>query len=611
MNTFKKVLFLPTKTERIRALFILIFLIIMAILEAAGVASVMPFLAVLGDPKLIETNNTLKNLYEFSAKVGVNDVDTFLFFLGLGAFVLIVISAAYKIYTHYSTSIFIEMLRHSLGARLFENYLRQPYAFFLDRNSGDMSKNILSELDAIIGGVIRPAFNMIASIFVLISITTLLLIVNPWLAFFAAGTLCLMYLAIFVLIKRKVSSLGDKKTLANQKRFISAGEAFDGIKEIKLLGRENAFLSRYSNASYEFASSQAAYQALSQIPKYLIEAIAFGGLIATVLVLLIADGGLSKSGSLGQVLPILGIYAFSAYRLQPALQSIFFGLASIRYGKAAVDNFYEDLFCNNETNKKLSKEIPLQLKLFEHIELNNICYIYPGAPKLALENINIKIPVGNLIGIVGGTGAGKTTLIDLFLGLLEPTEGSIKLDGQTLNADILRSWQKSLGYVPQDIHLNDATIEENIALGIVKSDINQKQLKKAAEMAQINSFIEQELPEQYQTVVGERGIRLSGGQRQRIGIARALYNDPDLLVLDEATSALDTITEQSMMDSINAIARHKTIIIITHRLSTVKSCDQIMILQNGRINEIGSYEELVIKSDKFREMVIVNNQDHK
>jgi ATP-binding cassette, subfamily B, bacterial PglK len=585
----------------------LFLLIIMAILEAAGVASVMPFLAVLGDPKLIETNNTLKNLYEFSAKIGVSDVDTFLFFLGLGAFALIVISAAYKIYTHYSTSTFIEMLRHSLGARLFENYLRQPYAFFLDRNSGDMSKNILSELDAIIGGVIRPAFNMVASIFVLISITTLLLIVNPWLAFLAAGTLCMMYLVIFTLIKRKVSLLGDKKTLANQKRFISAGEAFGGIKEIKLLGREYAFLNRYSNASYEFASSQASYQALSQIPKYLIEAIAFGGLIATAIVLLIIDGGLSKSGSLGQVLPILGIYAFSAYRLQPALQSVFFGLASIKYGKAAVDNFYEDLFCNNGLTENLSRETPFQLKLIKYIELNNICYIYPGAPKHALENLNIIIPVGNSIGIVGGTGAGKTTLVDLFLGLLQPTQGSIKLDGQNLNADILRSWQKSLGYVPQEIYLTDATIEENIAFGIDKSEINKKQLKKAAKMAQINNFIEQELPEKYQTVVGERGVRLSGGQRQRIGIARALYNDPDFLVLDEATSALDTITEQSMMESINAIARHKTIIIITHRLSTVKSCDQIMVLQNGRINEIGSYEELMRKSNEFREMVIIND----
>jgi ABC-type multidrug transport system fused ATPase/permease subunit len=300
---------------------------------------------------------------------------------------------------------------------------------------------------------------------------------------------------------------------------------------------------------------------------------------------------------------VLGLYAFAALRIKPAVQYVYQGFASLRYGQKAVDNLYADMHPDNAP-EPFPEQAPKALKAKSLISLKHLSYTYPKATKSALSDLNLDIPVGSSVGLVGSTGAGKTTVVDVILGLLRPTKGAITVDGNPVTDEQLRAWQKSLGYVPQDIFLTDTSVAENIALGIPKTQIDQDQVQRCARMAQVHEFISNELPNQYETLVGERGVRLSGGQRQRIGIARALYHNPEVLVFDEATSALDTVTERAVMEAIDALAHQKTIIIIAHRLSTVRNCDQIVLLEKGQIKAKGRFEELVQADKQFREMAV-------
>lgn len=602
MYTLKKLFAILTPRERKRGLFLLALVIGMALLEAAGVASILPFLAVLGNPGFLNHNSVLHTLYSYAQFLGVKTPDSFLVVLGLGAFAFIIMSAAYRAFTHHAINRYIQMRQHSIGLRLLEAYLRHPYAFFLNRHSGEMSKTILSEVSNVIGNVFQPIFNMAAYALVLITITTLLFLTSPRLAIMVLGILGGVYALVFFILKHKLIYLGYTLISANKKRFMITAEIFGGIKFIKLLGYEQTYLNLFAKPSQQFAATQATYQTIKQVPNFIIEAIIFGAILLLTIILMMNAGGLD-SQALGQILPILGLYAFAAYRMKPAVQAIYQGIASLRYGKGAVDNLYADLYPDYSLAElTTTKSMPIKAK--SSISLKHLSYSYPGADKPSLVDLNLEIPVGSSVGLVGSTGAGKTTLVDVLLGLLRPTQGTITVDDVPIADENLRAWQQSLGYVPQEIFLTDTTIAENIAFGIPNNQINQDQVELCARMAQVHDFILQDLPAQYQTLVGERGVRLSGGQRQRIGIARALYHNPEVLVLDEATSALDTITEQAVMNAIDALAHQKTIIIITHRLSTVKNCNQIVLMEHGVIKAKGSYNQLEQNNDQFKFMTM-------
>lgn len=595
MVILKKILQFLTIQEFRRGVLVLIMVIGMALLETASIASVMPFLAVLGNPQMVETNSILNALYVF---IGSTSIDSFLMSLGIITFSLILTSAGYGTLTHYAMNRFIEMRRHSISKRLMETYLRQPYAYFLNRHSSDMSKTILSEVDQLIMEIFRPAIHMIAYSVVLTSIVALLVIVNPILALTALTVLGGIYALIYIAIHSHLGRIGAQRTQSNRERFIVTSEIFGGIKEIKLLGCEHVYLNRFQCPSQYFARAQAVIWTLSLAPSLLVEALAFGGVILLTLILFnIYDG------ELGEILPTLGLYAFAAYRIKPSVQNIYQGIAKLRFGKATVESIHTELYQIPQLNSnevEIKDRQPVEAKCIINIE--NISYKYPNADTHALQNINLKIPVGKSLGLVGSTGSGKTTLVDIILGLLRPDEGTITVDGQPVTQANLHSWQQSLGYVPQDIFLTDTSVSENIAFGIPVDQIDHEQVVQCAQMAQIHDFII-EMPQRYATKVGERGISLSGGQRQRIGIARALYRNPSTLVFDEATSALDVFTEQSVMDAINALAHQKTIIIIAHRLSTVRNCDNIAILEKGCIRTAGTFATLVQNDEQFRDMV--------
>jgi ATP-binding cassette, subfamily B, bacterial PglK len=597
LSLIEKTLSLLSTREKHRGTLVLGLVVIMAALDTAGVASVMPFLGVLGNPQLVETNVILATVYD---SLGFETVDGFLFALGASAFLLILFGAIFRTFTHYTMNRFIELSRHAIGERLLETYLRQPYAFFLNRHSGDLATSILSEVDQLVGNVFRPGILMIANTVVLLAIIVLLIAVDPVLAAVVAGVLAGLYGLMYVAVQGLLGRIGWARLKANKERFEAASEALGGIKDIKLLGRERAYLTRFSGPSLRHSRYQATNQTLSQVPRFLLEAVAFGGILSMALVLLALHDG-AGNGALGQVLPILGLYAFAGYRMLPAAQYIYEGFARVRFGAAAVVGVYNDL--RERANlAEIHERAPQAMRLRRCIALEHVSFKYPNTQLVALDDIHFNIPVGSSVGLVGSTGAGKTTLVDVILGLLRPTQGSIIVDGQAVTEDNLRAWQQALGYVPQDIFLTDTNVAENIALGVTPEEIDYDRVVKCARMAQVHDFITQELPEQYNSLVGERGVRLSGGQRQRIGIARALYHDPDVLVFDEATSALDMVTERAVMEAMDALSHQKTMILIAHRLSTVKNCDQIVVLEKGRVAMIGRYNDLERDNEQFREL---------
>ena len=552
----RKILGLLSPRERARGALLLGLMIVTALMEVIGVASVMPFLAVLGNPKIVTTNAVL---HRFLIGTGLHSVHSFLFLLGVIAFVTVVFSSLVKAANQYASARFSNMRGHTIALRLLRVYLRQPYAFFLGRNSAELSKTILSEVDHVVVGVITPAVQILASGIALIALITLLMIANFQLALIVGGVLGLAYAGIYWKVRNLLLRVGVDRVKANEERFTAASEAVGGIKDIKVLGCEAAYIQRFGGPSLRFACHRATNVVLSQVPRYAIEAIGFGGMIVLILFLM------RMRNDLGAVLPLIGLYAFATFRLLPAAQLVYQGFSNLRFGIPALNRICDDMRLRERALSSEDANLA-PLPLTRQILFENVSFQYPGAKRTSISSLDISIPVNSMIGLVGSTGAGKTTAVDLLLGLLEPTNGRILVDETELTEVNLARWQRNLGYVPQQVYLADASISENIAFGIDSGKIDFAAVENAARAAQIHSFVENELPKGYRTLVGERGIRLSGGQRQRIGIARALYHDPAVLVMDEATSALDSETEDAVMHAICELGGLKTIVIIAHRL---------------------------------------------
>ena len=594
MKNYKKLLFLLTPYERKRLLLLLIMITVIAIFDLIGIVSILPFISVLNNPNVIETNSFLNSIYQYSSIIGVVNVDQFTFVLGFFVFILLIISLSFKAIITYAQTRFIQMREYSISRRLAESYLHQPYSWFLSQHSANIGKKILSEVSQIVASGIRPLIELIAKCIVTISIITLLVIVDTKLALIVGLSLGGAYLVVFFTVSKYLKHIGEQRLKNNELRFKTIVEAFGDTKEIKFKGLEETYISIFSKSSKIFANTQASAQVISQLPRLILEAIAFGGILLIILYII------SKTGSFDNSLPIVSLYAFAGYRLMPALQSIYSSFVSLSFIGPSVDKVYEDYKNLKPLIKINDKKI---IKLDNSISLNGVHYNYPNQSKVALKNINLQIPVKSVVGFVGATGSGKTTMVDIISGLLEPQKGTLEVDGKVITKDNCRFWQRSIGYVPQFIYLSDTSVAANIAFGEEPKNIKQDAVEKSAKIANLHNFVLEELNEQYQTTIGERGVRLSGGQRQRIGIARALYNNPQILILDEATSALDNLTEKLVMDSIKNYSKDLTIIIIAHRLDTVKNCDKIYLLEKGEIKKEGSFEELINSDKAFRKSV--------
>ena len=591
---FKNIFNLLSTKEKKKIILLIILTFIVAIIDMLGVASIFPFLSVLVNPTIVETNILLNYFYRILNNFGVNDIKQFLIVLGFLVFVFLVISFIFRIAVFYVQSRFSYMREHSIGKNLMEIYLSQPYVWYLSQHSSNLSKNILSEVTQVVHYAIFPFIQLISQGFAAIALTGFLFFLNPTIATITLLVLLIFYIIIFFITKNLLKRIGSDRIISNKDRFMSVKKAFESFKEIKLNGLEKVHLNVFSNSSKKYANNLSLSNIISGSPRYLIEILSFGGLIILILILL------SRDIIFETFFPLIAIYAFTGYRLLPALQQIFFSISNLRSTKSSLD-----LLVNEFKKIKLYQQKPdcAPMLITKSISLNNVYFSYPNTKKRALKKINISIPAFSKIGIVGITGSGKTTLIDIILGLLDPSQGELIIDGNIINSDNKKSWQKSVGYVPQQIYLTDESVASNIAFIDNVLDIDHVALEEAAKIANLHEFIINELPEKYNTFIGEYGVRFSGGQRQRIGIARALYKKPQVLILDEATSSLDTLTEKYIVKELDRLKEKITTIFISHRLTTVKNCDIIFLLENGEIIDQGSYDELKVNSKVFKKFL--------
>ena len=591
MQTFKKLIFLLSSFERKQVSLLLIMVIMMAFIDMVGVASILPFMAVLSNPSLIDTNIILNSMFKVANSFGVNSNHEFLLTLGFMVFVLLIISLIFKAATTYMQIRFVQMREHSIGKRLVEGYLHQPYSWFLSRHSADLGKNILSEVGQLTGGGIAPLIELISKGILAIAIITLLIIANPKLALIVAFSLGTSYLITFYFVRKKLKNIGEEKLINNRLRYTSISDAFGAVKEVKIGGLEEIYTKNFSKYAEIYARSLATSQVIAQLPRYILEAIAFGGILLILLYMI------TQTGSFNDSLPIISLYILGGYRLMPALQQMYVSFTGLSFIGPSLDKIYDEIK-NLESNDRVQNHDVLTFNKL--ISLKNITYSYPNTTKKVIKDISLSISKNFTVGFAGSTGSGKTTTVDIILGLLRAQKGTLEVDGKIITEQNSKAWQKFIGYVPQNIYLSDDTIAANIAFGIESKEINQNIVDKVAKIANLHNFIIDDLPNKYQTIIGERGARLSGGQRQRIGIARALYHNPKILVLDEATSALDNQTEKAVMDALNNLKKEITIIIITHRLSTLKNCDRIFLLEKGELKNAGTFQELIEVDESFR-----------
>ncbi|MHA3112735.1 ABC transporter ATP-binding protein [Acinetobacter sp. ANC 4193] len=556
-----------TQLEKRKFVIVLILTILMAFLETLGVISIMPFLAVLSSPNIIQNDQKFYYFYEF---LNAKSYTNFIIKLGLVSMALIILSAIFKVIHSYGTSRFVSLQRHYLSTRLLSIYLKQDYEFFIQKNSSELTKNILSQIDQLVDSIIQPIMIIISYGLVIFAMIMLIFMHNPYIAITAFILFLMVYVLIYLGVRKFLGRIGQEFHYANSERYKACNEVLGGIKDVKINHADQGYLKHFQEQSRIFARHLAANQTVGNVPLLLVEAMGYCAIIG------LAIGLVLNNQNISTILPSLGLFGFAAYRMLPAAQNIYRAISSMRFSLDSANKILDDLYLPTLVDQK--QHYP-QLRFKHHIELRNVSYAYPSDPhKNVLENFSLVIPCKNSIGIIGKSGSGKSTLMDILLGLLEPQQGELLVDGIVINKTNVHSWQNLVGYIPQFIYLADDTIAQNIAFGVPKDNIDMNAVIKAAKAAQIHEFIVNNLKDGYDTFVGERGVMLSGGQRQRIGIARALYRDPQVLFMDEATSALDTETEQAVNEAIQGLSGEKTMVIIAHRESAIEKCKYILKL---------------------------------
>jgi len=564
------------------------FMIVMAGFDLIGVAAILPFLNVLSD-RSNATEGVAGVLYQVA---GFDDVDRFVIALGFTVFALVIISVVVRAGVFYLMTRFIRATTQQLAMDLLARYLHRDYEWYLGKNSAQMGKNLLTEAMRAVNYAIAPAIRLIANVTVATALLVLLIAIEPLGVLMGAGIIGVALGLIYGVLGPLLDRAGDRRLQASEDRFRVTNEAMGGIKEVKLRGLEQVFLDRFYGPSRRIAHNQAKISLFSNIPHYLIEGLCFGGMIAFVLYLLFRGGG-----ALDAVLPVIGLFAFAGIKLIPLAKEIYSDASQLRAHTPVLWSLHADLQSDTPPPPAGADEV-VPMGLERAIRLESVEYAYPGNTKYLFKDLSLEIPAGTCVGIVGATGAGKTTLVDIMLGLLRADSGQVVVDGVAITAANRRSWQHSIGYVPQTVYLSDSTIAANIAYGLPPDKIDRTRVEDAARAAALHDFV-CTLPAGYDTEIGEGGVRLSGGQRQRIGIARAIYLDPALLVLDEATSALDTVTERAVINALRTFGAGKTLLIITHRLSTIEHCDEILMLEDGKIEAKGTFDALSEKSGAF------------
>jgi len=574
-DLIRRVLFLARPYGRAKLAGVFSLSLAQAFFQVVGITSIFPFLAIAADPGRIRRSHFGT---QFLSVFRPMENRQLLLVAGVIAILALFLSNAVNLLSEYARTRYAQNFGHWLRVRLLRRMASQPYTYFLQRNSGDLLKKIMGDVTNYAGGVLLPLLDTVARVFTAVLLLATLFLVQPVIAIFAAVILGGFYAVTFQLLSRKRREVDENLKTHVAGSYREAHQMLGGIKPVKVHRAEEHFLGRFARHSTIMARMYARTPVFANSARYFVEPLAFGGLVIAVLLLA------ARGRDFSDILPNLGVMALAGYRLLPSLQLVYAQLTQVSSMRHAVDEVYDE-FVAAETDKSITPVttpdclIPTSPFRWENaITLCEVGYRYPGAARPALEGLSLVIPKNTSLGVIGPTGCGKSTFVDLLLGLFYPTEGEILIDGRLLTSALVPSWHASIGYVPQDIFLIDDTIARNVAFGLPDNEIDQARLREACAMAQLRHFVEDELPDGIDTNIGERGIRLSGGQRQRIGLARALYHGPSLLILDEATSALDVATEAKLLDALHSLAGKLTMVVAAHRLSAVANCDQLIDL---------------------------------
>ena len=553
--------------DKLSLLYLLFLSIFTSLIEMLGIASVLPFIGLITDPHYFDNNTYFLYFKDF---FDYNLTDT-VYVVGVFIIVMFILSNASNAYVLWKTLKFSADQSHKISCRVMKKYLEQPYKYFVDSDFSVIKKNILSEASLFSDGFLLPVLQIISKTFILIALSILLIFVNHQVFFYSLIFLLIVYYLIFKVIRNTLTRYGEERTINNDIRFKNVGDLLQSIKDVKYYSAEDYYLNNFSTAQKNFSMLTAKRTLFSTLPRYLIEAFAFGGILSMMLYISTFSNGFS------QYLPTLSLFLLAAYRILPLLQLIFSSITSIKFFYPAIKQVKEILALPSILIPDTSSKV----KFNHSIKFKNIDFDYSNGTKI-LDNLSIAINKNQLTGIIGSTGVGKTTLIDLLLGFYQPRKGTIEIDGESINLQNIRLLRNIAGYVPQNIAFLDRSIAENIAFGKNTDVIDYERINEVIKCVELKEFVES-LEEGYSTTIGDHGVKLSGGQCQRIGIARALYTNPSILILDEATNALDSITEQKIFKSIKKYNPDITMILITHRLSSLNICDEIVVLMKDQV----------------------------
>ncbi len=588
LSLISQALALLSASSRRRFYLILVAGILAGFVEMVGTTSVLPFLAAVAAPERVLENPYLKQAYQ---ALGCVDTQQFLFYLGFTTVLAIGVANGTGALFMFLSKEFVAQQARTLAGALFRSHLDRPYVEQIQKRAREDKLLTLGYRIAI--GIYQPMILLVSRLFVIVCFLLVMLLARPALAGMVSLILGGAYALIYRLVDRVVSREGITLRAAANRRTSVVIEAISAMKEVKILGCEQHLADQFQESTNRWVHSQERTQLLSTVPRYLVETVTFGTLVVAVLFLL------WRGENVATILPTLALFALSGYRMMPALQQVFSSLALIRYYRPFLSEITQDLRLATPTSS--AQTACERMMLGDSITLEGVDFAYPGASETVLSGLSLSLPANRTIGVVGTTGSGKTTFVDLLMGLLSPTAGRVLIDQSPLTSENLRAWQRAIGYVPQHIFLADDSIRNNVGYGIAADQVDTARVREVLEIAQLGSFVE-ELPEGLETNVGERGVRLSGGQRQRIGIARAIYHDPSFIVFDEATSALDTVTEEAFLGALQSLKGRKTILIIAHRLATLSECDEILVVDQGQILARGQYRNLLETCEPFKQL---------
>lgn len=572
------------KEQKRNCCLVFLFILVSSVFEMLGVGSLLPFLESMLNPDTI-----MQKWYGriLTSIFGVNDSTTLLILLGTGVVLLYLVKNAVVLLSVFVQNKLNARINRELATSMLNSYMKRPYMFFLEHNSADIMRGVSSDVNGVFG-IISNMFKMLAEMLKCAAIATLLLTVDFMMAIEIVGLAGICLLAVTLGFKGIMSDMGRKQREASKKCHKHAYQAITGIKEITVMRRRENFVKRYDEAAELRRETNLAYNFIIACPNRMIEAVCISGIMA-VMCLRIAQGV-----DMAKFVPQLGLFAVAAFQILPSIANISACISGLVFYRPTLEEAYENITAARQYHDETPKLSNIgstacltqnngRAGFNDKIEVENIVWKYENTDKNVLEGLSLEIYKGQSIAFIGSSGAGKTTLADIILGLLPPQEGTVKVDGKSIYA-IPDEWSRMIGYVPQSVFLIDDTIRNNVAFGLLPDEIDDEKIWEALEQAQLAKFV-RSLPKGIDTIVGERGVRFSGGQRQRVAIARALYYNPDILVLDEATSALDNETENAVMESIEALQGSKTLIIVAHRLSTIKSCDKIFEIVEGKAVE--------------------------